>query len=149
MYLGTPVYTECYTCHCVMLLTQQQYDDLRDSKRSFYCLNGHSQHFTGKTPKDLEVDRLKLELAKKEREIADKEREIRSKDQEVRAAQREYIAVTLKLTEKDRTCPNCTKVYASVGRLQRHISTVHKSTKRLPEQSGPDAFGTNITRAHD
>lgn len=42
---------ECPSCHLLFWMSQDHHNRLVSSKKSFYCPNGHSQSYTGKTDK--------------------------------------------------------------------------------------------------
>lgn len=40
---------ECFECHILFWIPTQHHDSLYKNKKSFFCPNGHSQHYTGKS----------------------------------------------------------------------------------------------------
>lgn len=49
----------CLTCGIVMFMTSQHVAHLKQTKRGYYCPNGHSQYFSGET----EAERLRKQLS--------------------------------------------------------------------------------------
>jgi len=54
---------ECCSCHVLFWVTKKHKAKLQDNKKTFYCPNGHSQSYTGKT----DAQKLKEEKQKSER----------------------------------------------------------------------------------
>lgn len=48
----------CSECHVSLNLSEEQEQRLRESHRSFYCINGHVQYFPEKTDTDKLRDRV-------------------------------------------------------------------------------------------
>lgn len=63
---------ECYTCDIVFAVNNEYYKMLVKEHKSFYCPNGHSQHFISKT----EAQILNERLENKNSEIRELNREI-------------------------------------------------------------------------
>jgi len=52
---------ECYKCHVQFCVTKEHNESLLQSKTSFFCPNGHSQIYTGKSDKEI-VGELKQKI---------------------------------------------------------------------------------------
>lgn len=64
--------TECCSCGIMIAMTPEFLQRMRDSGDMFWCLNGHSQHFSKST-----VNILREKITVKDREIARLEMEVR------------------------------------------------------------------------
>ena len=89
----------------------------RDHK-SFYCLNGHSQYFPGKS--DIEREQQKRKLAERERDNA---RRFLKTEEDSHRATRGHLTRVKKRIAKG-VCPCCKRSF-SESRLQRHIESKH------------------------
>lgn len=127
-FIGTLVIENCCKCGVPFGMTTELYNRLRDlgSDGSFYCPNGHSQHYQFKRGNDLESQ---LEVKRKEieslsRVIENKNSTIRQKENSLRA---ERAAKTrIKNRVKNGTCPCCNRHFEN---LASHFKTMH------PEES--------------
>jgi len=57
------VAVECCNCHTLFAMTQEMHNRRHRDHKLFYCPQGHSQHFTGKTDDERSIARLQKELA--------------------------------------------------------------------------------------
>jgi hypothetical protein len=98
----------------------------REDHKLFYCPNGHSQHYTGKTE------------AEKQRERADRlERRLANKDEDLRATRASLTATKGQLTKTKRrvargVCPCCTRHFVNV---ERHVANQHPEYLEEAKQS--------------
>ena len=53
-------------CSATICLTQEEEEKLRRTHEFFYCPNGHSQHFTGKTKEEKQIEELRRMLEQKQ-----------------------------------------------------------------------------------
>ena len=63
----------CCDCGVKIFVEDQHYDNLVNTKKTFYCINGDAQHFTSKTDAEKErerADELQKRLIEKEKEYA-------------------------------------------------------------------------------
>lgn len=107
----------CCNCGIPFYMPTHLYDRLLANKgESFYCPNGHGQHYTGKT----EAQKLKEKLEQEQRERASREEELQNKwlDELNRANK---LDKQLKRVHKG-TCPCCNRSFQN---LKRHIETKH------------------------
>ena len=89
----------CCNCHVLFAITEGMQQKLRNTHDWFYCPNGHSQHYTGKSEKD------------KLREI---ERQL---------ASRHLTRAKKKIGRVEKgTCPHCRRHFVNV---ERHMTTKH------------------------
>lgn len=113
----------CYSCGIHFALEEGHYRRRLDDHKSFWCPNGHSQHFIGQT----EADKLKKEL---ERERKLREMAQRTANMEESRARNAEIQVTRAKNrlkrERDRVangvCPCCNRTFSN---LQRHMEAKH------------------------
>jgi hypothetical protein len=114
----------CLTCKEGIWLTPAREEMLRRSGQSFYCLWGHSQHFTqGPSETALlrqERDRLKQNAAYLE------DRANRLRDERDAATRRASAArgqvTKIKKRVGNGVCPCCNRTFAD---LQRHMASKH------------------------
>ena len=102
----------------------KEFDRLcRQTRQTFYCPNGHNQHYVGKT----EAERLKQQLEAKQSALEFTERQLTRAKQEARTAEhrrRAEKAAKTKLQKRvaNGVCPCCHRHFEN---LQRHIETKH------------------------
>ena len=118
------MYTEvaCAQCRVAIVMTQASERHYRDTHKTFYCPNGHSNYFPGKTQAEKRIEELEQELLRANR------REDNAWDayEEARA--------------EGRQCqwPGCRdRVYASQYGLREHMRRAHgmPRDKEFREQS--------------
>lgn len=128
----TLAYVEITCCNCgVTFLVPPGWERqrLKDGK-SFWCPNGHPQHFTASRDKDAEISRLKQRLA----EADDTERALRDK---VEAEQRRVNGYKRQLARTKKrvaggVCPCCNRSFTE---LRRHMAEKHPDY--LQSESAP------------
>jgi hypothetical protein len=106
------VVVTCYLCDVPFAMPERLKRQRKQDKRSFWCPNGHEQHYTRN-----EADDLKDQLAAKEQAIAEwREEYAREKAQ--------HSATKGKLTRltKNGVCPLCRRNFSA---LARHMKTKH------------------------
>jgi hypothetical protein len=120
VYTGTLEVIECTACGVTYGLTSHYQQHRRDDHKSWYCPNGHRQHY----PQQSEAERLKDQLAR-ERAQADQLKAAR--DGQARAAGR-YRAERDRLRTRAQAgvCPCCNRTFKQ---LARHMKAKH------PEQA--------------
>lgn len=122
---------KCLTCGVGIWLTAEQYEHLKQSCQSFFCIWGHSQHFV-QGPSEAqklrqERDRLKQEAARLE-EVAARERRWRGEAEDARAAaERRASAARGQVTKLKKraaagVCPCCNRTFQD---LARHMAGQH------------------------
>ncbi len=52
---------ECFQCHVIFWITKAHNGRLEKTGESFYCPNGHSQHFTDSTESKLEEEKARAD----------------------------------------------------------------------------------------
>jgi hypothetical protein len=113
----------CCNCGIVFAFPSTLMDGLRTTGGSFYCPNGHGQHYT-KT----EVDRLKEKLAEQTRQATamaatanDMANRARSAEEKADKSSKELARIKKRVSAG--VCPCCDRTFQN---LQRHMSTQHK-----------------------
>lgn len=112
----------CCNCSVAFAMPTEMMDRLRTNGGSFYCPNGHSQHYT-KT----EVQRLRTELNKankdaqywRQRKV---EEEAARQHAERQAAARKGLVTKIKNRISNGVCPCCNRTFTD---LQRHMESKH------------------------
>lgn len=121
----------CLTCDEGIWLTPEREELLRRTCQTFYCLWGHSQHFTrGPSENDklrLERDRLKQEAARLEERAqayqrAEEAAQEHAAYQARRAAAARGQVTRLKNRAAAGLCPCCNRSFSN---LQRHMAGQH------------------------
>jgi hypothetical protein len=100
---------ECCNCGVAFAMTDQLYTERHKDKATFYCPNGHGQHYVGKTDKQLLV-----EAEERSRQAIQAERDQRL------AAERELKRIQDR--SKGGACPCCKRSFVQ---LARHMKTKH------------------------
>jgi hypothetical protein len=119
----------CYKCACLFAVPAAVRSRWVDSGDSFFCPNGHSQHYTQST-----VQKLQKQIAEKEKLLADEKRRAEFARQNAAAeraarerTERSNRAIRAAATRvrnriKNGVCPCCTRTFVN---LQRHMTTQH------------------------
>jgi hypothetical protein len=121
----TFVTEECCECGVAFAITKEMQDRLKENHKWFYCPNGHSQHYTGKS----DAEKLREQLERAERETA---RVRAERDQSAAEAAHErnrangYKGAAAKAKQRSAkgVCPvpGCRRHFADV---ERHMATKH------------------------
>lgn len=119
----TYVLISCYKCGVSFGVSQSFRNQLRESHESFYCPNGHSQHFYGKTDAEKIQEKLDRERAAHERTRCN----VRAANRRTEKEKRSHSATKGRLTKthnriKKGVCPFCNRHFSN---LQRHMDTKH------------------------
>jgi hypothetical protein len=102
----------CYSCGVLFAMEEDYRQELLQTKRTFYCPNGHGQNYVGKSN---EQRRREAEQAR-----ASAEEEARIARIEAAAAKKELRR--LKQRANAGACPYCKRSFVQ---LTRHIHTKH------------------------
>lgn len=100
---------ECCNCHVLFGMPGELYNRRKRDHASFYCPNGHSQHYTAKS----EAEKLKEQLEAARDETA-----------RVRQEYGAEIAAHQKLKRRIArgVCPHCTRTFQNIA---RHMEKKH------------------------
>lgn len=124
---STLVTEECYSCHVLFAIPAELRTELLRVKadRSFYCPNGHGQHYTGQT----EEQRLQRELERTQRErdwseaarkrLAEDNMDLAKKNSSLRGS-----VTRMKNRAKAGMCALCHRTFAN---YERHVASKHKT----------------------
>lgn len=121
---------ECCNCGVAFGVPDTLYGSLRETKRDFWCPNGHRQAYTESEADKLrrERDRLKQNAAYLSEQVAAQiDRRI---DAERRLAATRGVVTKLKARAAHGVCPCCSRTFTNMA---RHMATKH------PEFSATDA----------
>lgn len=145
----TYVLEECCSCHVTFYVTkdfhQEKLDHRHERRGTFYCPNGHSQHYLGQTDVEKERERTRREREWRERAEA---REVHLRDQleaerRSNAARKGWITRARRRTGHG-VCPvaGCKRHFPN---LARHMATVHPEHVLDADQADPPAEGFTCT----
>lgn len=117
--------TGCYSCGVIFGMPAQFYDDRLEDHKNFYCPNGHSQCFVGKT----EAEKLRDELERERRRVIQANASRDRAWAETEAIERRRRALKGALTKAKKragagVCPVVT-CKRTVRQMADHIKTVH------------------------
>lgn len=121
---GTLTMTEltCYSCVVRFAIDEELYKRRAEDGRSFWCPNGHQQHFT-----ESEITKLKKTNANLSKRLDWAETSEQRAREQAATAKREKAAIKGQLTKTRKriangVCPCCNRSFANV---QRHMGTQH------------------------
>ena len=114
--------TICYRegCGAVVVMPSHVYDNLVKSRSSFWCYNGHSQHFTGLT----EEQKLRDQLASKEFALTRLREQNLTLEHSKNAYKGKYRGIKTRVANG--VCPCCNRTFQN---LMAHMKTKHPSYK--------------------
>ncbi len=107
---------QCASCGTVYAISEKLKESLRESHKTFYCPNGHSQWF----PQDNEAERLRKELKRKEQELADRIAENYRVQAELDSTIKKQKKDLKRLTNG--VCPCCNRTFSN---LLQHMKKQH------------------------
>lgn len=115
-FTGTLVVESCCICSVTFGITRALYDAKRSDHGTFYCPAGHGQHYTGKSPLELERQRrIRAEAGRAQAEDA-YEMERRSKI----ALKGHLTRARNKIAAGVCPAPDCGQHFANVREHMRH-----------------------------
>lgn len=124
-------HAECASCSMVFGLTEKFQRARRNDHNTFYCPNGHSNYYPGKSEAEKLRDQLAGERARLDQARADVERlHGRVKLRERQVAARKAVATKLRKRIAAGTCPCC---HATFKDLRKHMQAQHP--KWSPEKA--------------
>lgn len=109
----------CANCGVGFAISTEYEDKRRADRRTFYCPNGHSQWFPGKTDKKV-IEELRAQVASRE-DLLQSTRLERDKHYRLRRAA-EGKARAIRKRVAAGVCPRCTRTFQN---LARHMHTKH------------------------
>ena len=111
------VLEECISCGIPFFMPEYHRKQLLKSHNSFYCPNGHSMVYNGKSDEQKEIDRLKSEI---DWQIKDKEGITEQLLETI--TEKNKLSRQLKRVHKG-VCPCCNRSFVN---LAKHMETKHK-----------------------
>lgn len=120
---------ECFTCHVLFAVESQTRQHYLDTGDSFYCPNGHRQHYI-----DCTIEALKSKLAKSERFLKNSKKRTEWAEQDAKNARegekqaknslRSEKGAKTKLKKRiaNGVCPCCQRTFAN---LAKHMTGQH------------------------
>jgi hypothetical protein len=122
---------ECYKCHVVFAMTKEMDDQRRKDRGTFYCPNGHAQHYSGKSDEQKKIDELTLQLQRKvqnEAYLSDQVNNERKKREHANNRVRAMKGQVTKIKKRvgNGVCPCCDRSFAN---LHAHMKTKHPDYK--------------------
>lgn len=118
----------CCACGVMFAIPDSLQNQLVETRQYFYCPNGHSQNYVGKTDKQ--------RLAEEQRRHASTQEELRVARIEAMAAEKKARAKVRTLEKKALAtqCLHCPRTI-DPARMRRHVETKHPGV--LPERVLP------------
>lgn len=127
----TLVNIQCYSCGVTFGLEQSYQQTKRNNHSSFYCPNGHAQHYPGKTEQEKEIERLKQEVRNVtvsrdyHRDRAEeKQREAETAKRSAAASRGVVTRIKKRITKG--VCPCCRRYFRD---LHQHMQGQHPDWK--------------------
>ena len=108
--------TTCISCGVEICLPSDFYDNRLETKKDYYCPNGHSQHFVSKT-REQEL-REQVERERKAHEWTRQELQLEKNSHRASRG----VITKLRVRVGSGVCPCCTRSFVN---LQRHMATKH------------------------
>lgn len=117
----------CCNCGVAFAITRELYELRRADHDTFYCPNGHGQHYTGETPDQRRAREAEakaksaqaaLEWAQRERDWARTE----AKGKAILLGKEKAKRARLEARAAHGVCPCCSRTFAS---LARHMASKH------------------------
>lgn len=116
VYTLTFVTETCYKCGIAFGLESNYQKELLRSHNSFYCPNGHSQHYIGES----EADKLKRQLAAKQDYIESLRKQRDATERSLNATKGHLTRIKKRVGNG--SCPCCMRHFEN---LQKHMQTKH------------------------
>lgn len=121
----------CYKCGVPFCFSEDFYKRRQDDGHSFFCPNGHSQHYTESTVQKLQKQ---IEQEKKRREWAESSKNMYRDKLESERRSKAAIRGQLTRTKKriqNGICPCCKRTFQN---LMRHMKTKHPNYSKDKER---------------
>jgi len=138
---------ECCNCGIAFAMTEEFKKDRLADKRSWYCPNGHCQHYLGKTDAQLRKEaeekaaaaeenaRRAMESLEWEKQYS--KRLYREKENtENRLRSTKGVVTKLKKRAANGVCPCCSRTFSQ---LARHMANIHPEFVVAQNQPAPTA----------
>jgi len=99
--------TMCITCGCTIALADEYYHRRVSDHKSYYCPNGHTQHFVGESEAEKNARLLREEQARHQRTLSRVNEVERERDR-------------LKKRVKAGVCPCCKRTFKQLSAHMKH-----------------------------
>lgn len=109
-------WTTCISCGVPIAMPSEMFDRRVKDQRTFYCPNGHSQHFTGKT----EAQKLRDRLRVAESNVTFYRDQLEASERSKRAIRGHLTRIKRRIANG--VCPCCNRSFKDV---QRHMDSQH------------------------
>jgi len=121
----------CWNCGVTIVMPEHMYNTRRNDHQSFYCVNGHSGAFKGKSEAERKLEAAEQSLANQKARLEWAEAEAKRAKEAQAAAERKASAAKGEVTKiKNRVgngvCPCCNRTFQN---LMRHMKTKHPKFK--------------------
>lgn len=118
-------------CGITFAAPQQWVTKRRNDHETWYCPNGHTMWFPGKSEAEKLRDQLARQVARTDQERAEADRQRRLREHAELSARAMKGQVTkIKNRVGNGVCPCCNRTFAD---LQRHMETKHPSYRKAEE----------------
>lgn len=114
--------TVCYSCACLFAWPAELRKRRLNDRKSFWCPNGHEQHFTGPS----EADRLRTEVQRKEELLEAERARVSRLAQERDRAAKAHNRMRTRIWNG--VCPCCNRTFQN---LMQHMRTEHAGELNL------------------
>lgn len=116
----------CAACGVVFALTNELKDELLKTKRTFFCPNGHQQHYTGESDKD-RAARLQSELEAQKRRTVRIEAELDQANAHAARVEKARQKLEREQSATLRRVTNgvCTECHRSFKQVKAHMERKH------------------------
>lgn len=117
----------CFSCGVEFAMSDDMYAQRLKDHGSFYCPNGHSQHFTGQTPDQKRIAELerKLLIETSNRESAERSRKWAETAAKGANIQRGKALAAKRRLEHRIACGICPKCHRTFKQLAAHMKSKH------------------------
>lgn len=110
------VMEECCNCGIPFFMPKYLKERLLNSQEWFYCPNGHSQHYTGKSESQKKIDELERQLNEEKRDYQNMVNNMLDEKNKAKKLQRQLNRV------HKGVCLCCNRTFQN---MQKHMETKH------------------------
>lgn len=114
------VMEECCDCGLPFFMPKYHKEMLLKSHASFYCPNGHGQHYTGKSEAQKRIEELEKQIAAEKQAYDNVANAMLDEKNKAKKLQRQLNRV------HKGVCPCCNRTFEN---LQKHMATKHPEIK--------------------
>ena len=110
----------CYKCGITFAAPEHFFEKRHQDHATFYCPNGHPQHFSAKTPEQRRIECLESDISWLQRRRAEEERTRKCAERRVRKLTKEKERAEASAAAG--ACPCC---HRNFKQLRRHMRAKH------------------------